>query len=120
MSEIRDMMPAVTMLLANGQMPSADQVRRMLVVIDKQSDEIDRLTTENESLKLTFVELKDRPEMTAPKEDKAISRLKAAVALAANNFPESTDMEIRVVGKAKASVWVPAHVLQMLLDNSPL
>ncbi len=108
MSEIRDMMPAVTMLLANGQMPSADQVRRMLVVIDKQSDKIDRLTTENESLKLTF------------KEDKAISRLKAAVALAANNFPESTDMEIRVVGKAKASVWVPAHVLQMLLDNSPL
>ena len=43
MSEIRDMMPAVTMLLANGQMPSADQVRRMLVVIDKQSDEIDSI-----------------------------------------------------------------------------
>lgn len=44
MSEISEMMPLVSALLKSGQMPSADQVRRMLVVIDKQSDEIDRLT----------------------------------------------------------------------------
>ena len=60
MSEIRDMMPAVTMLLANGQMPSADQVRRMLVVIDKQSDEIDRLQHDlDRALKNHTADLKD-------------------------------------------------------------
>ena len=46
MSEISDIMPAVNVLLAAGQMPSADQVRRMLVIIDKQTAEIERLTNE--------------------------------------------------------------------------
>ena len=43
MSDISDLMPAVNLLLAAGQMPSADQVRRMLIVIDKQDAEISRL-----------------------------------------------------------------------------
>lgn len=50
MSEISDIMPAVNALLTVGQMPSADQVRRMLVVIDKQDAEIERL---HEALKPT-------------------------------------------------------------------
>ena len=44
MSEISDMMPTVNALLAAGQMPSADQVRRMLFIIDKQDAKIDLLS----------------------------------------------------------------------------
>jgi hypothetical protein len=39
MSEIKEMMPVIAPLLAAGSMPTGDQVRRMLVVIDEQVDE---------------------------------------------------------------------------------
>jgi hypothetical protein len=64
-------------------------------------------------------ESQNSPPMTTPEHDREIERLKAVVVLARNNFPDSTDLEVRAVGKATGSVWISAHVLQSLLDNSP-
>jgi LytS/YehU family sensor histidine kinase len=54
-----------------------------------------------------------------PDDERHISALKAVLALAAANFPASTDVEIIVNGKARASIWMPSYILQMLIDNSP-
>lgn len=43
MSEISEMLPLVNALLNCGQMPRPDQVHRMLVIIDKQGAEIERV-----------------------------------------------------------------------------